>query len=442
MKTLTYLTAIVSIFSIANANRVSEDQLQYVAKYEKQTLKVTPEKALINTSKEPNLKKGFVSLYNEENLDGWVPLGGTCTFEARGDTIVGTTVSGSPSTYLSTTRDDYTDFIFTAELKWEVDGNSGVMFRAQSKPGEKGEVVFGTQVEMEGCRTGRGWSGGIYGQSAGGWLYPMWLDAHKEVRGTLKKDDWNRITIKAVGKTIKTWVNGLPAAHYKTDKYFKGFFGLQVHSGKEGTIHFRDIKVRELKKEKGFTDLFETGDFSSWTKTGGGTVSDAWTIADGIIHRGGIRPGSINTAKADYKDFDLRFEWRIAEGGNSGIKYRARGGLGLEYQVLDDKRHRDNKKPTHRAASLYDLLAAPDDKPYKTAGQWNTGRIVAKGDHIEHWLNGKKILQIEYGSEDWKRHFEASKYKTHEGFGNWTGSIHLQDHGDEVCYRNIRIKEL
>lgn len=250
MKKALILSAAVSIISIASAGQVSESQQQYIARYEKQTLKVAPEDALINTAKEPNLKKGFVDLYNGENLDGWTPRGGECTFEATGDSIVGTTVVGSPSTYLSTIRDDYTDFIFTAELKWEVDGNSGVMFRAQSKPGKKGEIVFGPQAEMEGIKNKRNWSGGIYGQSAGGWLYPLWLDAHAEVREALKEDGWNRITIKAVGKNIRTWVNGIPAAHYQTDKYFEGFFSLQVHSGKEGTIHFRNIKVKEIGRKK------------------------------------------------------------------------------------------------------------------------------------------------------------------------------------------------
>lgn len=246
MKSIIALLSIASIAPFAHTGQVSEEQQKYIARYEKQTLKVAPENALINTDAEPSLQEGFVSLYNGENLDGWTPLGGHCTFEARGEAIVGTTVVGSPSTYLSTARDDYTDFVFTAELKWEVDGNSGIMFRAQTKPGKKGTTVFGTQAEMEGFSQDRGWSGGIYGQSAGGWLYPLWLDAHKEARKALKKDQWNRITIKAVGPDIKTWVNGIPAAHYQTEEYLQGFFSLQVHSGKKGTIHFRNIKVKEL----------------------------------------------------------------------------------------------------------------------------------------------------------------------------------------------------
>ena len=108
---------------------------------------------------------------------------------------------------------------------------------------------------MEGVGQNRGWSGGIFGQGAGGWRYPLWLDAHKEVRNTLKKESWNRVTIEAKGNTIKTWVNGLPAAHWVNDEYTKGFFGLQNHSGKKGEVHFRNIKVKELNTESAHTTM-------------------------------------------------------------------------------------------------------------------------------------------------------------------------------------------
>ncbi|MDQ8182125.1 DUF1080 domain-containing protein [Pelagicoccus sp. SDUM812005] len=441
MKKALILTTALSLISLATAGQISESQQQYIARYEKQTLKVAPEDALINTEKEPNLKKGFVDLYNGKNLDGWVSRGGTCTFEPKGDTIVGTCVPGSPNTFLSTVRDDYTDFIFTAELKWVVDSNSGVIFRGRTKEGENGRV-YGPQAEMEGLKNDRGWSGGIYGEAAGGWLYPLWLDAHKEVRSALKEGEWNRITIQAIGKNMKTWVNGIPAANYDTDTYFQGFFGLQVHSGKEGEVHFRNIKVKELSPANdGFTDLFEKGDFSAWTNANGGPIGDGWSIKNGIVFRDGVKPGNINSRKS-YDDFDLRFEWKISEAGNSGVKYRVRGSLGLEYQILDDQKHKDGKLPSHRAASLYDLFAAPDDKPINPVGEWNSGRIVAKGNHIQHWLNGKKILDVKIGSKEWDKAFAASKYAKHEGFGTWTGPVHLQDHADKVWYRNVRIREL
>lgn len=429
------------VASCAFANQISEDQQRFIEKYKNHKKLIPADKALINLNAEPALTEGFVSLYNGKDLSGWTPRGGSCTFEARGDTIIGICVPGSPSTYLSTDREDYTDFIFTAEVKWVVDGNSGIMFRGMRKPGKNGEVVYGTQCEMEGFSYNRGWSGGIYGQSDGGWIYPLWLDAHEPARASLKKNDWNRVTIQAIGKEIKTWINGVPAAHWidEAGEYDEGFFSLQIHSGKEGEVHFRNIKVKEL--DSGWTDLFASGDFSAWTRVNGNPVPNQWTIENGIVHRGGLGAGDIITKK-HYKDFEMKFDWKISEGGNSGIKYRTRGSLGLEYQVLDDDKHKDGKKPSHRAASLYNLLAAPDDKPINPPGDWNSGRIVIEGNHLEHWLNGSKVVSVEIGSEDWQQRFEESKYRKHDGFGTWTGPVLLQDHQDKVWYRNVLIREL
>ena len=234
------------MLSSSSGNQVAESQQKWVPKYENQKNAPVPNEMLINRASEPDLSHGFTRLFNETNLVGWTRRGGDCTFEVRGDTIVGTCVKGSPSTYFSTVKEDYTNFIFTVELKWEVDGNSGIMFRAQRKKSGEKETVFGPQVEMEGFAKQRYWSGGIYGQACGGWYYPLWLEAHTAAREALKKGEWNRVTIKAQGKTIKTWLNGVPAAHWETEEYLKGFFGLQIHAGKEGTVLFRNIKLKEL----------------------------------------------------------------------------------------------------------------------------------------------------------------------------------------------------
>ena len=234
---------------------------------------------------------------------------------------------------------------------------------------------------------------------------------------------------------------GVPAAYWIDEKgeYEKGFFSLQVHSGKKGEIHFRNIKVKEI--ESGWKDLFISGDFSEWTYVNGDPVSSKWTINDGIVYRGEQGAGSIIT-KTHYQDFDLRFDWKISEAGNSGIKYRTRGHLGLEYQVLDDEKHKDGKNPTHRAGSIYDILAADPEKTLNAPGKWNSGRIVAKEGRVEHWLNGKLVASIQIGSGEWKELFEKSKYRKHKGFGTWAGPIYLQDHYDEVWYRNVHIREL
>ena len=230
--------------------RIADSQQKWIEVYEKQENIPNPDNMLVNMDPEPDLSSGFVSLYNGKNLDGWTPKGGHCEFVAKDSTIIGTTVPGSPSTYLSTNKADYQDFVFTAELKWIEDGNTGVMFRADSRPGEgkdEGrEIVFGPQAEMEAFSKERYWSGGIFGQSDGGWIYPMWLEEHEAARNAMKRDGWNRITISARGETIKTWLNGVPAAHWKTGEYKQGFFSLQVHSGKSGQVLFRNIKVKEL----------------------------------------------------------------------------------------------------------------------------------------------------------------------------------------------------
>lgn len=226
---------------------LDSSQSEWHAKYKKQKNVPKPEEMLLNTDAEPDLTDGFQSLFNGQDLTGWTPKGGTCKFQAKDGCIIGTCVEGSNSTYLSTDANEFTDFIFTCDMKWDVDGNSGVMFRAQVKTDEKdSEIVFGPQAEMEGVDKDRGWSGGVYGQSCGGYFYPLWLEEHKEARAALHPG-WNRITISAKGNVVKTWVNGVPAAHWVDDgSYPKGFFALQIHKGVKGTVRFKNIRMKEL----------------------------------------------------------------------------------------------------------------------------------------------------------------------------------------------------
>jgi hypothetical protein len=217
---------------VAIAGEIDPAQGKWYQKYRKQENVPKPDEMLLNTDPEPELVDDFTPLFNGKDLTGWTPKGGTCAFEAKDGLLIGTCVVGSPSTYLCTDKTDFTDFIFTCEMKWKVDGNSGVMFRAQAKPGQKAETVFGPQAEMEGITGDRYWSGGIYGQSCGGYFYPLWLTDHKEARAALDRTGWNRLTIMAKGNVVKTWVNGVPVAHWVDDgTYAQGFFGLQIHKG-------------------------------------------------------------------------------------------------------------------------------------------------------------------------------------------------------------------
>ncbi|EDY81684.1 conserved domain protein [Verrucomicrobiia bacterium DG1235] len=405
---------------------------------------IDPSTLLLNTEPEPDLSQpGFVNLFNGRDLTGWTVKGAQMPYHVDNGEIVGTCIPDlSPNAFLCTDQ-TYDNFIFTTEFKWDVYGNSGIMFRADTQPADANGVerVFGYQSEME--ATDRAWTGGIYGEVMGGWKFPLSREAgHAAARAALKGPDvWNRMTIYASGNTIRTWVNGVPCAFLVDDDRSSGFFGLQVHSGPEGTVRWRNIKVKSIPAETTWTDLFQSGDFSQWTKVNGSPVSEKWSIEDGIITRRGLKPGDIVT-KTHYQNFELLFDWKITEAGNSGLKYRTRGSLGLEYQILDDAKHSDREDPTHRTAALYDLKRPAHDKPIRPVGEWNNARILVQGDQITHYLNGQPVVEIQYGSEEWQTAFAKSKYSQHEGFGSWTGPILLQDHADQVSFRNLLIRPL
>ena len=225
----------------ADSGTIDPSQKEYLSnkRYQKAA---QPPAQQVNTDAEPKLEEGFAPLFKDGSLDGWTPRGGTCTFELDGTDLVGTCVPGSPSTYFSSPRSDYKDFVLTLEFKWDVLGNTGVQFR--SHVNDKGSVA-GYQCEID--PTDRGWTGGIYHQSLSGWKYPLWLTEHNPIRESLKKDDWNRVTIKAEGDLIQTWINGVPATQLKDSDHSEGLFAFQVHKGKEGKIRWRNVRIKELK---------------------------------------------------------------------------------------------------------------------------------------------------------------------------------------------------
>ncbi len=230
------------------AGEVDPKQREWYKRYRKQENVPQPDEMLLNTDAEPDLSDGFTALFNGKDLTGWTPKGGTSRFEVRDGLLIGTCVRDSNSTYLCTDQADFTNFVFTCEMKWEVDCNSGVMFRAQTKPGKDDTVtVFGPQAEMEGFSKDRHWSGGIYGQSCGGYFYPLWLKEHEQARAAAKEGEWNRVTISAAGNVVKTWINGVPVAHWIDDgSYPQGFFGLQIHKAVKGTVLWKNLRVKQL----------------------------------------------------------------------------------------------------------------------------------------------------------------------------------------------------
>ncbi len=229
---------------------LAESQQKWVKFYKKQNIP-NPGEMLINTDKEPSLDQEFIDLYNGQDLSHWQQYGGAHSFEATPEYIEGTCVKGQASAYLCT-KVNYTNFIFTGEIRWIKDMNTGFLFRSKARTvtNKKEKIVteaFGPQVEMEGFKKpDRGWSGGLYRQGCGGWTYPLWLEQHEEARNALEAEGWNRVTILAEGETVKTWINGVPAANWVDPEFFEGFIGLQVHSGGSGKVQFRNLKIKTL----------------------------------------------------------------------------------------------------------------------------------------------------------------------------------------------------
>ena len=196
-----------------------------------------------------------------------------------------------------------------------------------------------------------------------------------------------------------------------------------------------------------WVSIFDGESLKGWTTGAGKEVAEGgWTAKDGVLALDG-KGGSLFSEK-EYSDFEFRFEWKISKAGNSGVKYRVTNYgkqlLGPEYQVLDDANHPDAKNGGIRqTAALYDLLAADSEaKTLKPVGEWNTSLIIAKGNHLQHFLNGKKVIDVTVGDDQWKIYHAKSKFKKHATFAtNPKGRLMLQDHSDPVSYRKLEIKE-
>lgn len=201
--------------------------------------------------------------------------------------------------------------------------------------------------------------------------------------------------------------------------------------------------------------LFDGSNVDAWREIHSDDFPQTcWVVDDGMLvfEPGKNCPGDIIT-RQEYSNFILEMEFKMTKAANSGIKYfvveelnKGRAGLGLEYQILDDANHPDaaNGRDGNRTlASLYDLKAASSDKPVKPIGEWNMVRIVSDGKHVEHWLNGVKVLEFERGGKEYMDLLARSKYKKMQDFGlAETGHILLQNHNDKVSFRDIRIQVL
>ncbi|MEN6324342.1 MAG: DUF1080 domain-containing protein [Proteiniphilum sp.] len=217
-------------------------------------------------------------------------------------------------------------------------------------------------------------------------------------------------------------------------------------------VTFTQAQLPVLTKKEirqGWVLLFDGSTSSGWKHYKGGPFPNGWIIENGVLTLDNTvkpRPGDIITEE-QFSNFELSLEFRITKGANSGIKYFILPGtnLGLEFQILDDENHPDakqGKNGNRLQGGLYDLIA-PKGKKDKPIGEWNHARIISKGNHVEHWLNGKKVVTFERGSDAFKTLIAGSKYKDSKDFSTPAQtSILLQDHGNVVSFRNIKIRKL
>jgi hypothetical protein len=424
------------------------------------------------------------SLFDGKTLQGWEQRGGKAEYRVVDGQIVGRTIPDTPNSFLCTEK-SYRDFILELEFQVDANLNSGIQVRGNSFPEYQQGRVHGYQVEIDPSE--RAWSGGIYDEARRGWLYP--LESNSQAQKAFKAGAWNQVRIEALGDQIKTWLNDVPAANLKDDQTSSGFIALQVHSvGKNQErvglqVRWRNIRILTRDPQKyvrsmalpakdminkltgneqkdGWKLLFDGRTTSGWRGARlEGFPPNSWEVKDGtitVLESGGAesRQGGDIVTTENFSQFDLCVDFKLTPGANSGIKYfvdpdlnKGPGSaIGLEYQILDDERHPDAKKgriPGIRTlASLYDLIQA-ENKPPNPIGEWNHARIISRGRRVEHWLNGRKVLEYERGSEAFRKLVAESKYKVYPGFGERdSGPILLQEHSNRVSFRNLRIRPL
>ena len=427
----------------------------------------------------------WTDLFNGKDLDGWIKRGGNASYRVEDGAIVGTSTLNTANTFLCTPR-DYGDFILEYEFKVDPKLNSGVQIRSQVFPepvtiewqGKSIKVpanrVHGYQIEID-PEPGkdRWWSAGIYEEAVRGWLYPGLLGGNakeftNQGREIFKHERWNKVRVEAIGSSIRTTLNDTPCAAIEDSRVAAGFIGLQVHgigkdASKDGTeVRWRNLRIQDLGSGPANT-LSAEEKAAGWRllwdgKTGDGWRSastpefpaSGWEIENGtlIINKKG---GDLVTRET-FGDFELQLEFKLTPGANSGVKVfvgkhpgkDAVTSLGPEFQILDDERHPDakmGKNGNRTIGSLYDVIPAPADKKVKPIGEWNHARILSRGKSLTFWLNGEKTVEVERGSPAWHEMVKTSKFKNNKGFGELPeGHILLQDHGDKVFFRNIKIR--
>ena len=432
-------------------------------------------------------------LFNGKDLNDWQVVDGTAEFKVEGGMVIGISRLNTPNTFLAT-KEQFGDFILEYEAKLDEGLNSGVQIRSLSNPDYNQGKLYGHQIELD--ASPRAWTGGIYDESRRGWLYN--LECNPAAKKAYKSESWNKFRVEAIGNNIRVWLNNVPTADIIDDVAPRGVIALQVHSigddrTKEGKmVRFRNIRiltdnpaeymtpVTNIIPQQSYLDNRLTGRevAEGWKLLWDGQTSRGWRGAkiDGFPEKGwkiengilSVVPsggqesaygGDIITEQT-YGDFFLEVDFKYTEGANSGIKYfvdpelnKGEGSaIGCEYQILDDEKHPDAKEGAmgnRTLASLYDLIPAdalfyaPNEQRSKRVNKynWNRAKITVEGNIVAHYLNGIKVVEYERRTQMWKALVARSKYVIWPAFGEAEkGHILLQDHGDAVSFKNIKIK--
>lgn len=438
-------------------------------------------------------------LVEEDDLSGWEVLGGDATFTASNGEITGITRANTPNTFLAT-RESYGDFAMSIEVWIDPAINSGIQIRSESRSDYLNGRVHGYQIEID--PSARAWSGGIFDEGRRGWIYP--LSANEDCRTAFNPRGWNHYYVEAIGPSIRTWINDVPCAALYDDMSASGFIALQVHSVPSDLskrhVRWRNIRIMtesvttrpwtdnyvinlvpntlsEQEIAQGFSLLFDGTTTAGWREAGKDSFPEKiWKVTNGILmvetsDTAETSPLSDILTVKEYTTFEFSLDFKLAKGANSGIKYfvtesygTEASSVGLEFQLLDDEYHPDavHEANNHTLGSLYDLIPAVPGKRIYKSGQWNRARIVVtgtrideiftgyamqqskfRGAHVQHWLNDRKVVEYERGTAIFDALVMRSKYVAWNGFGHWPqGHILLQNHGDEVHFRSIKIRRI